>query len=73
MLFGTVFAMVNMSACRVPLPNRNTRSISLKKPSSRDTMVPAAITALAEISREVRLTVGVSDIKRFRGPLERRA
>src|SRR5918997_3167182 len=51
MLLGTVLAMVNISACRVPLPNRNTSSISRKKPINRDSAVPAAITALAEISR----------------------
>ena len=36
MLFGTVLAMVNISACRVPLPNRNTSSISRKNPITRD-------------------------------------
>ena len=51
MLLGTVLAMVNMSACRVALPKRNTSSISRKKPITRDSAVPAAITALAEISR----------------------
>ena len=51
MLLGTVLAMVNISACRVPLPNRNTSSISRKNPITRDRAVPAAITALAEISR----------------------
>ena len=51
MLLGTVLAMVNMSACRVALPNRNASSISRKKPITRDSAVPPAITALAEISR----------------------
>src|SRR5215210_6049583 len=54
MLFGTLLAMVNISACRVPLPNRNTSSISRKNPITRDSAVPAAITALAEISRAAR-------------------
>src|SRR5215207_7070345 len=76
MLFGTVLAMVNISACRVPLPNKNTNSISRPKPSTRDTRVPATMIALAEINREVRLVVegsetSVSDIDRF-GYLARR-
>ena len=54
MLLGTVLAMVNISACRVPLPNRNTSSISRKKPITRDSAVPPAITALAEISLAAR-------------------
>src|SRR5918992_2087855 len=53
MLLGTVLAMVTISACRVALPNRNTSSISRKNPITRDRAVPAAITALAEISRAV--------------------
>ncbi len=52
MLFGTVLARVNMSACRVPLPNRMTSSTNRPKPSTRETAVPAAITAPDEISRE---------------------
>src|SRR3954453_895404 len=54
MLFGTVFAMVNMSARRVLLPNRKTSSISRKNPSARDSRVPDAINALAETSDAVR-------------------
>ena len=52
MLFGNWLAMLNMSACRVLLPNRKASSISRKKPSTRDRAVPDAITAPAEISRE---------------------
>src|SRR3954470_348654 len=54
MLFGTVFAMVNMSARRVLLPNRKTSSISRKNPSTRDSRGPDATTALAETSDAVR-------------------
>src|SRR3954470_22422450 len=54
MLFGTVFAMVNMSARRGLLPNRKTSSISRKNPSTRDSRVPDAINALAETSDAVR-------------------
>ena len=52
MLFGNWLAMLNMSACRVLLPNRKASSISRKKPITRDRAVPAAITAPAETSRE---------------------
>ena len=33
MLFGTVLARVNMSACRVPLPNRTTSSMNRRNPA----------------------------------------
>jgi hypothetical protein len=84
MLLGTVLAKVNMSACRVPLPNRSTSSINRPKPSTREVSVPAAIRAPAETSFEVLLGLGsvssglpsvllvrVSDIDAFRRVLPR--
>src|SRR5215217_274687 len=59
MLFGTVVAIVNISACRVPLPNRYTNSMSRKNPMTRENAVPAAIRTLAEISRLVCLRSSV--------------
>ena len=53
MLFGTVVAMVNISACRVPLPNRYTSSMSRKKPITRERAVPEAIRTPADTSRLV--------------------
>ena len=61
MLFGSWLAMLNMSACRVPLPNRKASSISRKKPITRDSAVPAAMTAPAETSRDTRPAVGRRD------------
>ena len=48
-MFGTVLAMLNTSACRLA-PSAATSSVLRTKPLSRDTIVPAAITALAESS-----------------------
>ena len=45
--------MANMSACRVALPNSATSTTSRTKPSTRESAVPAAITAPAETSRRV--------------------
>ena len=59
MLFGTVVAIVNISACRVPLPNRYTNSMSRKKPRTRDNAVPDAMSMLAETSRLVCLRSSV--------------
>src|SRR5512133_440814 len=53
MLFGTVVEMVNISACRVPLPNKYTNSMSRKNPMTRERAVPAAMSMLAETSRLV--------------------
>src|SRR5215210_1037546 len=62
MLLGTVFAMVNMSAWRVALPNRKTSSISRPKPSTRESSVPAAIRALAEMRDAVRPPPGAGSL-----------
>ena len=48
-MFGTVLAMLNTSACRLA-PRAATSRMLRTKPLSRDTIVPAAITALAESS-----------------------
>src|SRR5512133_298599 len=59
MLFGTLVAMVNISACRVPLPNKYTNSMSRKNPMTRERAVPAAMSMLAETSRLVCLRSSV--------------
>ena len=46
-MFGTVLAMLNTSACR-PAPSAAASRMPRTKPLSRDTIVPAAITALEE-------------------------
>ena len=46
-MFGTVLAMLNTSACR-PTPRAAASRMPRTKPLSRDTIVPAAITALEE-------------------------
>ena len=48
-MFGTVLAMLNTSACS-PTPSAAASRMPRTKPLSRDTMVPAAITALEESS-----------------------
>ena len=50
-MFGTVFAMLNTSACR-PTPSAAASSTLRTKPLIRETTVPAAITAL-EVSSEL--------------------
>ena len=50
-MFGTVLAMLNTSACR-PTPSAAASRMPRTKPLIRDTIVPAAITALEE-SREL--------------------
>ena len=49
-MFGTVFAMLNTSACR-PTPRAAASRMVRTKPLIRETTVPAAITAL-EVSSD---------------------